>query len=194
MEDEYYFYTRKINYKTIPTAYINPFRKYVQSLQKPTTQVDVNESKFLPASLPDTLIRFSPRKALYQAGKEFMPHLNLVQPVFNFFENNDIPIEYVFIRNIYGNTVERLRKSNHLVNNNVLGEATCVWIPLFDYSADHKIIELHKDGKNIKQFSPKTTFITNPKYDAITKNTNNNVYSFFCILAKINYHELKAKL
>ena len=48
--------------------------------------------------------------------------------------------------------------------------------------------------KNIKQISPKTTFITNTKYNIVTENTSNNLYSFLCVLTKTNYNEMKANL
>lgn len=190
MEEEFYFYSRKINYKTIPTAYLNPFREYVQSLQRSSTQVGEKTSKFLPASFPDTLIRYSPRRAINKAGKDFMPYLNLIKPIFSWFESNDIPITFLWVRNIYGNTTERLGKPNYA---GVKGH-TCVWIPLFDYSADHKIIHLYEDNKNIKQISPKATFITNSKYHLGSENTSNNLYSFLCVLTNVKYHEMKAKL
>ena len=190
MEDEYYFYTKKLNYKTIPKAYLNPFREYVQSLPKSSTQITEKTSKFMPTSFPNTLIRYSPRSAFSSIGKKFIPYLNLIQPVFTWFESNDIPITFTWVRNIYGNTTERLGKTNY----NGVKDHTCVWIPLFDYSADHKIIHLYEGQKNIKQISPKTTFITNTKYNIVTENTSNNLYSFLCVLTKTNYNEMKANL
>lgn len=113
------FYTKNINYKMLSKDSLDAVRKFV------TTE----------KHLFDMGISYLPHKPKNQSHR-WKPYTNLLRPITNYLKEKDLNITIIGSNRIEGNT----KRNSFKVANKVNGSNTTIFIPLFDYSREQKIL------------------------------------------------------
>ena len=113
------FHTKNINYKMLSKDSLDAVRKFV------TTE----------KHLFDMGISYLPHKPKNQSHR-WKPYTNLLRPITNYLKEKDLNITIIGSNRIEGNT----KRNSFKVPNKVNGSNTTIFIPLFDYSREQKIL------------------------------------------------------
>lgn len=183
--DDAFFYTTKINYKTIQLEFLQNIRDYISTEAKP-------KNGFGRSSYTQTYARFD-KEGNVVSRSRFNPYLNLLKSVTKFLNEKNLDVSVVSTMNLLQN-VENRWLLNVTSYNSSCRNPTDLWIPLHDYSRKEKLIQLYNGHDKIADISPNTSFAVNGNYKQRYTNTSNNTYQFLIIGFYNEFEDIKSKL